>query len=173
VIALAASPAGAATIPGMMAEAPSPASLSNPVCNPATCDLIEGNLVILPFIAFSGDVILLDPDGTVSDVARFFNNIVDTGGGTGLGNQVLVFSKIDSGADSSVGPDLGLPPPSSYSSNAVTIQEAPDGFATDYNGNGTIYHIYSDVPEPSGAALVGIGLIMLGPLARRTPLRRR
>ena len=163
---IAAIPANSASIPGAVFQAPSPAALSNPVCNPAMCDLIEGIPVTLPFIAFAGDVILLDPDGSVSDVARFFNNVLDTGNGTGLGNQVLVYSKIDSGPDLSVGPDLGLPSPSTYSANAVRIAEAPDGMATDYNGNGTIYHIYSDVPEPSAMALTGIGLLALWPIAR-------
>ncbi len=166
-IAVSASSGVAGPLPGTLYQNLSPASLLNPVCNPATCDLIEGNLVNLPFIAIAGDVILRDPDGSVSDVARFFNNVLDTGSGTGLGTQALVFSKIDAGPDKSAGPDLGLPPPSSYSANAVNIFEAPDGIATIYNGNGTIYSIYSDVPEPAAAGLAGMGLLALWALACR------
>jgi hypothetical protein len=147
-------------------------SLANPVCTAAECDLIEGVVRNLPFIAFAGDVILLDPDGSVSDVARFFNNVLDTGGGTGLGTAVVVFSRIDV-PDFSVGPDLGLPLPSTYSVNAVTILEAPNGRSTDYNGNGTIYHIFSDVPEPATTGLAALGLAAVaGALCKRITMAR-
>jgi hypothetical protein len=143
-------------------------SLSSPVCNAATCDLIEGRLTILPFIAFAGDVILLDQDGSTSDLVRFFNNVLDTGGGTGFGDRVQVYSKIDVGPDYSVGPDLGIPDPP-FSVNATRILEAGLGSATVYNGNGTLYSIYSDVPEPSDIVLLSTGLLTLGGLMRKRP----
>lgn len=147
-------------VPGQFSSnPPSPSSVTNPVCNATTCDILEGHLVNLPFIAFAGDVILLDPDGSVSDVVRFFNDVLDTGGGTGFGDQVLMYSKIDGPGDNSVGPDLGLPNPSTYSVNAVTLREAPDGAPTVYNGNGTNYNFFSNVPEPSTLVLAGAGLV--------------
>jgi hypothetical protein len=157
-------PLGAAMLPGSVAPDPTftPTSLSNPTCTTAACDVIEGRLTTLPFLAIAGDVILLDPDGSVSDVVRFFNNVLDTGGGTGLGTLVLMYSRIDSGPDSSVGPDLGLPSPSTYSANAVRIAEAADGTATTYNGNGTLYSFYSDTPEPSSVICVSVGLLAIG-----------
>jgi hypothetical protein len=143
-------------------------SLPNPICNAATCDLVEGRLTTLPFIAFAGDVILLDEDGSTSDVVRFFNNVLDTGGGTGFGNRAQVYSKIDVGPDYSVGPDLGIPDPP-FSVNATRILEAGLGSATVYNGNGTLYSIYSDVPEPSDIVLLSTGLLTLGGLMRKRP----
>lgn len=143
-------------------------SLSSPICNAATCDLLEGHLTMLPFIAFAGDVILLDEDGSTSDVVRFFNNVLNTGGGTGLGNQVQVYSRIDVGPDYSVGVDLGLPNPP-FSVNAVSITEAGVGSATVYDGNGTLYNIYSDVPEPSDIVLLSTGLLAVGGLMRKRP----
>src|ERR1051326_1267707 len=146
-----AGPASAATLPGSPASGVAATALSAATvlgCTPAACAISEGNPLILPYIAIAGDVILLDPDGTVSDVVRFLNNILDTGAGTGLGNSILMFSKIDAGPDLSIGTDLGLPSSFTYSANAVTLSEAPDGVPTIYNGNGTIYSFYSDTPEP-------------------------
>jgi hypothetical protein len=154
------------------------ASLANPTCNAAACDVVEGVLTTLPFVALSGDVILLDGDGSISDVVRFLNNIVDTGGGTGLGNQVFIYSKIDSGPDLSAGPDVGLP--TTFSSNAVRIPEAAEGSPTIYNGNGTIYSFYSDaptaVPEPASFGLsltVLVGTFVVRRKALRPPGRNR
>jgi hypothetical protein len=137
-----------------------PASLSSPTCTPAACDILEGNSLNLPFIAFAGDIVLMDPNGAVSDVVRFFNNVLDTGGGTGFSTLVFMFSKVDTGPDFSVGPDLGLPNPSTYSVNVVTLLEAPGGKPTVYNGNGTLYSFYSDTPEPSSVFCVGAGLLL-------------
>jgi len=162
VLLVLAAPLSATSIPGSLVPNPPATALSlgSPVCNPATCDVLEGKLLNLPFIAVAGDVVLNDPDGTVSDVVRFFNNVLDTGGGTGLSSQVEIFSKVDAGPDISVGPDLGLPDPSTYSVNVVMIPEAPVGMPTVYNGNGILYSFYSDVPEPSTALYAAAGLLL-------------
>jgi hypothetical protein len=156
-------PLTAGPLPGsLVTDQPfTPGILATPSCTPAACDVFEGVLLNLPFIAVGGDVILLDPDGSVSDVVRFFNNVLDTGGGTGLGTQVFMYSKIDS-PDKSLGPDAGLPSPSTYSVNAVRIPEAPDGTPTIYIGSGVIYSFYSDAPEPSTIGCVAAGLLALG-----------
>jgi hypothetical protein len=164
-------------LPGSVATNPgftSVASLANPTCTPAACDVIEGILTNLPFLAIAGDVILLEPNGSISDVVRFLNNVLDTGAGTGLGTQVFMFSKIDSGPDLSAGPDLGLP--SSFSANAVRIAEAPEGLPTIYNGNGTVYSFYSDSPVPEPPTLASVGTVLFGlgiPLLRRRYLAWR
>jgi hypothetical protein len=44
----------------------------------------DGNILQLPALAIAGDVVLLDAPSAISDVFRVFNNIIDTGGGTGL-----------------------------------------------------------------------------------------
>src|SRR5215467_13911157 len=78
-------------------------------CTPtfSACAIPENELLQLPlpFLAIAGDVILVEPDlVTVSDVFRIFNNLLDTGLGTGLGNLVFLYS-IDDGP---------LPNPSTY-----------------------------------------------------------
>src|SRR5262249_51550084 len=101
-------------------------------CNPTAtaCQIQENSLVQLPFLAIAGDVIIQEPNSTnVSDVFRIFNNFVDTGGGTGLGNVAILYSADD---------NLPLPNPSTYSANAVVIKEAASG-STSYVGNGTTY----------------------------------
>jgi hypothetical protein len=152
------------------------ADLFDPTCTPATCDVVEGVLTNLPFAAFAGDVILLDADGSISDVVRFFNNIFDTGGGTGLGNQVLMYSKVDSGTDLSVGPDLGLP--ATFSVNAVRIPEAPEGSPTLYSGNGTLYSFYSDAPVPEPVPeprtlLLTLATVLVAVFVGRNSLQKR
>ena len=86
------------------------------------CQIRENVLLQLPGLAIAGDVVIQEPGSTnVSDVFRVFNNVVDTGGGTGLGNLVILYSGDDSAA---------LPNPSTYSANAVIIKEASSGSAT-------------------------------------------
>src|SRR5262249_28732461 len=98
--------------------------------NATLCQIPENVLLRLPFLAISGDVIIQEPNSTtVSDVFRILNNIVDTGGGTGQGNQAILYSGDD---------NQPLPAPSTYSLNAVVIKEAASG-ATSYFGNGTTY----------------------------------
>src|SRR5215469_12164113 len=91
------------------------------------CAIPENILLQLPFTTFAGDVIVDEPGGAVvSDVFRIFDNLVNTGGGTGLGNMLFLFS-----AD-----DTTPPPASSWSANAVFITEDPSG-VTSFVGNGT------------------------------------
>lgn len=125
----------------------------------SSCSIPENILLQLPFLAISGDVILLEPDlTTVSDVFRIFNDVVDTGGGTGLGDLVFLYSSDDT---------TPLPDPSTYSSNAVSILEDPSG-VTHFIGNGTDYVLAA--PEPSTFALLGLGLIAV--VTRRVRLHR-
>src|SRR6266581_8369565 len=80
------------------------------------CLIPENVLLQLPFLGIAGDVIIQDPTSTnVSDVFRIFNNVVNTGAGTGLGNMAFLYSRDDINL---------LPDPSTYSANAVFIKEA-------------------------------------------------
>src|SRR5215471_17013726 len=98
--------------------------------NFTACQIQENVLLTLPFLAISGDVIVQSPmDTGVSDVFRILNNVVDTGGGTGLGTMAILYSGDD---------NIPLPAPSTYSQNAVIIKEAVSG-STSYFGNGTTY----------------------------------
>jgi hypothetical protein len=127
----------------------------------STCSVYEDGFVLtFPGLAIAGDVVLLDPGTTaVSDVFRIFNDFANTGGGTGLGMSAFLYSNDEHNL------------PTSFSVNAVFITEGPEvnGFArTDYNGNGTLYHLVSGpVPEPSTCGLLGIGLTAMGALNRR------
>src|SRR5215472_10324389 len=102
-----------------------------PHCTMSACPIPENGLFQLPFTAIAGDVILKDGSmqGPVSDVFRIFNNLVNTGKGTGLGNMVFLYSFDDS---------TPLPDPSTYSANAVFMVETPP--VTSYvGGNGANY----------------------------------
>ena len=117
-------------------------------CNIAVCDIPENILLQLPFDAFAGDVVLTDPgSSTVSDVFRIFNNVVNTGKGTGQGDMVFLYSS----------DDTSLPSPSSYSANVVFITENPSG-VTSYFGNGTNYLLA--VPEPPTFELFALAAAM-------------
>jgi PEP-CTERM motif len=123
--------------------------------NFTACYIFENVLLQLPFTGIAGDVIVQEPNSTaVSDVFRLFNNLFDTGGGTGLGNMVFLYSVDNS----------PLPDPSTYSANAQAIKEAVTGY-TSFNGNGTIYIL--DVPEPSTFGLLGLGVIAMLFLSRK------
>ena len=123
--------------------------------NFTACSIPENVLLQLPFTGIAGDEIIQEPTSTVvSDVFRLFNNVIDTGGGTGFGNMVFLYS-VDNGP---------LPDPSTYSLNFQAIHEAVTGF-TSFNGNGTVYTL--DTPEPSTLGLVGGGLSALAFLRKR------
>jgi hypothetical protein len=137
----------------------------------SSCSIFEDGLVLqLPGLAISGDVVLIDRfTGATSDVFRIFNDFFDSGGGTGLGFSVFLFSE-----------DLhNLPSPATYSVNAVFINEAFGSgggglVETDYNGNGTIYRIFSvddGSPEPSTFLLLGSGAALLARRRRALPPR--
>jgi len=116
------------------------------------CAIPEDILLQLPSMAIAGDAIVLEPGSTeVSDVFRIFNNLVNTGAGTGLGNMVFLFSADDT---------TPLPPPSTWSANAVFITEDPSG-VTPYLGNGTTYLLAAPEPRTSGLVGVAIALALL------------
>lgn len=133
----------------------------------SSCDIFEGgSIVSLPGLAISGDVVVLGAGNDVSDVFRIFNDFADTGGGTGLGTTAFLYSD-DEG---------NLPDPSTYSANVVMIHEgpliAPGLTETDFNGNGTLYRLFSDepvqgVPEPGAWVVLLVGFVGVGAMARR------
>ena len=142
----------------VLLSAPATATIVAACNSTITCNIPENVLLQLPFDAISGDVILSDPGGTVSDVFRIFNDLVNTGGGTGLGLTVFLYSSDDS---------TPLPSPSTYSANAVFITENLSGF-TSFVGNGTTYQL--GVPEPQTFALLGLGAAAMAAI---TVLARR
>ena len=130
-------------------------------CNASfTVCLIPENISLqVPFTAFAGDVVLTDPNSSaVSDVFRIFNNLVNTGKGTGLGNMVFLYSS----------DDTTLPSPSTYSANVVFITEDASGI-TSFLGNGTNYLL--GVPEPQTFQLLSLAIAALAVLARRRSRR--
>jgi hypothetical protein len=163
-------------ISGLLAA---PALYATPIssCAPdfSSCNIYEDGMVLnLPGIAISGDVIITEAGhpAVVSDVFRIFNDFSDSGGGTGLGTTAFLFSA-----------DLAnLPNPSTYSVNAVTMPEGativsalcPGGIAkpcseTIYNGNGTLYNIFSSAaPEPGTLVLLGLGVGLIFLRQRRS-----
>jgi hypothetical protein len=138
----------------------------------SSCNVVEGVLFnpdpdgTLGYLAISGDVVLEAPDGTVVDVFRLFNDLFDAGGGTGLGTTGFLF-----------GIDLGdLPNPSTFSDNVQFIQQSQAfdsaGISdTQFDGNGTIYNLFTEVPEASSWGVVGMGLLLVGGLLWRRPAR--
>src|SRR5215472_1107766 len=100
-------------------------------CNASftACSIVENEPLQLPFFAIAGDVVVRDPSASaVSDLFRISNNVLDTGNGTGLGNMVFLYS-VDESA---------LPDPSTYSANAIFIEEAATTDTTVLL-NGTVY----------------------------------
>src|SRR5215469_13952054 len=127
-------------------------------CNASftVCQIPENILLQLPFSAFAGDVVLTDPgSSTVSDIFRIFNNLINTGKGTGLGNMVFLYST----------DDTSLPDPSTYSANVVFIPESPSG-VTSFVGNGTDYLLA--VPEPGTFELFALAAAMAVLIRRRS-----
>jgi hypothetical protein len=128
--------------------------------NFTTCLIPENTALQLPFVAIAGDAVLTEPgSAVVSDVFRIFDNLINTGAGTGLGNMAFLYS-VDDG-----------PLPITYSANAVFLSESPTG-VTSYVGNGTDYLL--GVPEPatfelSVLACAGLALLVR---KRRKAVRR-
>ena len=137
------------------------------------CVAIEGQTMSYTpgFFGISGDALLVDNSGNVDGVFRIFNDLIDTGGGTGLGLTAFLF-----------GVTTGLPDPSTFSANAIEIAIGSDngtgvpllkvpGFVeTEFVGNGTLYELFS-VPEPGTWQLLGVALLLLagmGFAGRRT-----
>jgi hypothetical protein len=127
-------------------------------CNASftVCDIPENTQLQLPFVAFAGDVVLTDPGSSaVSDVFRIFNNFVNTGKGTGLGDMAFLYSS----------DDTSLPDPSTYSANVIFIPENPSG-VTSFLGNGTDYLLA--VPEPPTFELFALAAAMAVLTRRRS-----
>jgi hypothetical protein len=114
-------------------------------CTPtfSDCAIPENVSLLFPFLAISGDVILvptLEANlAAVSDVFRIANNFIDTGQGTGIGFSAFLFSRDES----------TLPASSTFSANVVKIREQPVG-PTLYLGNGTDYHLLTAVTPVLG-----------------------
>lgn len=118
------------------------------------CDIPENLLLQLPFTAIAGDAVVTEPGtGMTSDIFHIFNNVMNTGGGTGLGNMAFLYSSDDS----------GWPDPFPISANAVFITEDPSGI-TPYLGNGTNYLL--GTPEPQTFEPVSLAVVALAILAR-------
>jgi hypothetical protein len=131
--------------------------------NAGVCNVYEGSLFQNSNAFFyAGDLVLLDANGAFGDIVRFYNDIIDTGGGTGFGDAFLEFRLPDGHFPGDV--DLSS---LDLSANAVFITEGPAvaGIAvTDYTGpSGTLFHIYSSaaVPEPSELSLIASGLLFV------------
>jgi hypothetical protein len=130
----------------------------------SVCSVYENQPTFFPgfpggFIGAAGDVLIDGGTGTVA-VFRVFNDIFDSGGGTGLGDFGFLYSANF----------YNLPDPASYSVNAVTVPLGPAVGAfneTVYIGGfGTEYDIFTLTPEPTTWAFVSTGIALLA-------LRRR
>lgn len=135
-------------------------------CDPNTfiCSIYEGQLVPFGFLAVSGDVIVNNSHGVTFDVFRIYNDVVDTGGGTGIGDEGFLFGKHN------------LPDPSTYSVNAVFIPlgRASGGFfQTLYVANGDTYTLFTPVPEPASLGLLSTAALLGGRFLRRRSAERR
>ena len=113
-----------------LALASTPVSCSLDANNPnlIDCNIPENVVLQLPFLAIAGDVVVQDANSNVSDVFRIFNNVFDTGAGTGLGDKAILVSADHHDL-------LGEHPPSA---NAVALQEAASG-STSYVSDGIKY----------------------------------
>jgi hypothetical protein len=131
-------------------------------CNASfVCIIPENILMQFPAsfgFAISGDVVLRETDGvTVSDVFRIFNDLVDTGNGTGLGTTFFFYSSDDS---------TPLPSPATYSANVTFITENPSG-ETVFSANGDTYLF--NTPEPATFGLFLVSLLLAAAVARKRP----
>jgi hypothetical protein len=127
-------------------------------CDPnfLSCVIPENIVLQLPFTAIAGDVVLTEPNSTtVSDVFRISNNLINTGGGTGLGNMAFLFST----------PENTLPAPSTYSANVVFL--AADPPAT-YVGNGTNYLLGYRIGFAQSGSTLGLGQFAMAGLTPST-----
>jgi hypothetical protein len=150
-------------VAGTFSAAAHAALLANCDVNITHCSIPENVLLMFPFGAFgiAGDTVVLEADHTtVSDVFRIFNDLVDTGSGTGLGTTMFLFSADDS---------TPLPARETYSANVQFIQEGANGI-TVFTSNGTTYLL--NAPEPATFGTLVGGLAVTVGLARRRRSRK-
>ena len=118
------------------------APVSSCLSNGTSCDVYENQVLSLPFEAIAGDIVLLAPNQAVVDDFRIFNNLVDTGGGTGLGTSAYLYTFV----------------PSPLSVNAVFIARADSGptgyYETNYTAHGTQFKFFTPAPEPASLGLI-------------------
>jgi len=117
------------------------------------------------FFDFAGDVVVLDASFFPVDIVRFFPNFIDTGGGTGLGNEIFEFT-------------FNQFPFSTLTANAVGILQGPiiNGVSESIydSESGTEYDIFnvpptSITPEPGSLFLLASGLLIGLWYKRRRP----
>ena len=112
---------------GIVFAAPADTAVCDFACT--VCNIRRNIVLQLPSacLAIGGDVLITGVNSThVTDVFRAFNNYVDTGGGTGLSTQVMLYGGDD---------NTRLPGPFSYSLNLVEMA-APASGPTSYFGPG-------------------------------------
>lgn len=132
------------------------------------CVAIEGQTLVYPgCCGISGDVLLTNDGtlgGTLDALFRINNDLIDTGGGTGLGLTAFLFGSADGSAampfsvnDISIvfGVDNGT---------GVPLLNVPGYVETEFIGNGTMYELFT-TPEPASWEMLGITLLALGGLA--------
>ena len=144
------------------------ATLSHAAPMPVNCNTAQTLCYIppdvqlqLPYLATAGDIVLLDSvTNQVDDVFRIFNNFVNTGLGTGLGNLAFLYTAADS----------DLPAASSYSANVVFGTASTSGVTLITTGG---HQYLVNVPEPQSLTLLGFGcLALLWPARKRTKFFR-
>ena len=129
---------------------------------PAPLSVPEGQNIFLGALVVPGDTVLLDADGSIGDVLRFF-----------AGGCVFLYS--DNPGTEPI--DTGIPP---LGANVFTMPEAaetPPFVAAKYvagaPGLQNTYFVLSDtslvpdIPEPQPFVLLGLGLAVLGLTRRR------
>jgi hypothetical protein len=128
---------------------------------PAPVSVAEGQNFILSEPVITGDVNLLEADGSISDVLRF-----------SAGGAVLLYSDDPGTEPSDLGIPVNIPPIFSMSETADTALGAPiytAGMAGDQN----VYYVLSDVnpapdvPELETWAMMLVGFAGLGLVWRR------
>ena len=122
----------------------------------------------LPFPAIPGDVQLIEPDGTTSDVLRFDAN-----------SHLFFFSDWNAADPPDAPADVGIPSPVPGLITVALPETGTEGVLDGYwgynpgftgpggNSAGAIYDFISDVPEPGALTLLACGLGILGFRLRR------